>query len=103
MDFGGAACGLHGLGVQSRLESRSPVVGFLDFVEDDTLSQARRGFLEVLDEHGSAKKGTIEFVYRCAQGDQPTLIQACQDLISRRPALIATCPTLSTIVAAAHA
>src|SRR5208337_3370333 len=35
-----------------------------------------------------------------AQGDQPTLIQACQDLISRRPTLIATCPTLSTIVAA---
>lgn len=80
---------------------RSPVVGFLDFVEDDTLAKARQGFIEALGEHGfSEKKGTIEFVYRCAQGDQPTLIQACQDLISRRPKLIATCPTLSTIVAA---
>jgi putative ABC transport system substrate-binding protein len=79
----------------------TPVVGFLDFVEDDTLARARQGFLETLDEHGfSEKKGTIEVVYRCAQGDQPTLIQACQDLISRRPKLIATCPTLSTIVAA---
>lgn len=79
----------------------APVVAFLDFVEDDTLAQARQGFLEVLDEHGfSEEKGTIEYVYRCAQGDQPTLVQACQDLISRRPALIATCPTLSTIVAA---
>jgi putative ABC transport system substrate-binding protein len=79
----------------------TPVVGFLDFVEDDTLAKARQGFFEALDEHGySEKKGTIEVVYRCAQGDQPTLIQACQDLISRRPRLIATCPTLSTIVAA---
>lgn len=94
-----AACVLAGCSRGSN--PGAPVVGFLDFVEDDTLSQARRGFLEVLDEHGfSEKKGTIEFVYRCAQGDQPTLIQACQDLISRRPALIATCPTLSTIVAA---
>jgi putative ABC transport system substrate-binding protein len=76
-------------------------VGFLDFVEDDTLAKARQGFFEVLDEHGfSEKKGTIEVVYHCAQGDQPTLIQACQDLISRRPRFIATCPTLSTIVTA---
>ncbi len=79
----------------------TPVVGFLDFVEDDTLAKARQGFMETLDEHGfSEKKGTLEVVYRCAQGDQPTLIQAAQDLISRRPKLIATCPTLSTIVAA---
>ena len=79
----------------------TPVVGFLDFVQDDTLAKARQGFLEVLAEHGfSEKEGTVEIVYRCAQGDQPTLIQSCQDLVSRRPRLIATCPTLSTIVAA---
>lgn len=79
----------------------TPVVGFLDFVQDNTLAEARQGFVETLDEHGfSEKKGTIEFAYRCAQGDQPTLILACKDLVSRHPALIATCPTLSTIVAA---
>ena len=79
----------------------TPVVGFLDFVQDDTLAQARQGFISALDEHGfSEKKGTVEFVYRCAQGDQPTLVLACKDLVSRHPALIATCPTLSTIVAA---
>ncbi len=79
----------------------TPVVGFLDFVEDDTLAKARQGFLDALDEHGfSEKKGTIQFAHRNANGDQPTLIQACQDLISRRPKLIATCPTLSTIIAA---
>lgn len=78
-----------------------PVVGFLDFVEDDTLAKARQGFLDELAEHGfSDKKGTVEIVYRCAQGDQATLIQACQELVSRHPRLIATCPTLSTIVAA---
>lgn len=79
----------------------TPVVGFLDFVQDDTLAQARQGFIAALDEHGFSEKiGTIEFVYRCAQGDQPTLILACKDLVSQHPALIATCPTLSTIVAA---
>ena len=79
----------------------TPVVGYLDFVEDDTLAKARQGFFEALDEHGfSEKKGTLEVVYRCAQGDQPTLIQACQYLISQHPKLIAACPTLSTIVAA---
>ena len=76
-------------------------MGFLDFVQDDTLTLARQGFIETLDEHGfSEKKGTIEFVYRCAQGDQPTLILACKDLVSQNPTLIATCPTLSSIVAA---
>ncbi|MGA8185822.1 MAG: ABC transporter substrate binding protein, partial [Terriglobia bacterium] len=75
----------------------TPVVGFLDFVQDDTLAQARQGFISALDEHGfSEKKGTVEFVYRCAQGDQPTLVLACKELASRHPALIATCPTLST-------
>jgi putative tryptophan/tyrosine transport system substrate-binding protein len=79
----------------------TPVVGFLDFVQDNTLAQAQQGFIAALDEHGfSEKKGTIKFVYRCAQGDQPTLILACKDIVSQHPALIATCPTLSTIVAA---
>lgn len=79
----------------------APVVGFLDFVQDNTLAQARMGFLAALDEHGySEKKGTIKWLYRCAQGDQPTLLLACKDIVSQHPVLIATCPTLSTIVAA---
>jgi putative tryptophan/tyrosine transport system substrate-binding protein len=94
-----AVCLLAGCGHGPK--AGTPVVGFLDFVEDDTLAKARQGFMETLDEHGfSEKQGTIQLVYRCAQGGQPTLIQACQDLISRRPKLIATCPTLSTLVAA---
>jgi putative ABC transport system substrate-binding protein len=78
-----------------------PVVAFLDFVQDDTLAIARKAFLDALDRRGySVAKGTIEFAYRCANGDQTTLMQACQELIARRPKVIATCPTLSTIVAA---
>lgn len=93
------ACTLVGCSRVSK--TRTPVVGFLDFVQDDTLAQARQGFIDALAERGfSEKKGTIEFVYRCAQGDQPTLILACKDIISHHPALIATCPTISTIVAA---
>lgn len=95
------ACGLSGCGGTGRLKPGAPVVAFLDFVEDDTLATARKGFLDALETRGySVKKGTMEFAYRCANGDQATLIQACQELIARRPKVIATCPTLSTIVAA---
>jgi putative ABC transport system substrate-binding protein len=95
------ACALSGCGGTGRSTPGAPVVAFLDFVEDDTLAAARKGFLDALDCRGySVNKGTMEFAYRCANGDQATLIQACQELIARRPKLIATCPTLSTIVTA---
>jgi len=42
---------------------------------------------------------TLEVIYRNAQNDQPTLLQACDYLISQDVDLIATNPTLSTITA----
>jgi putative ABC transport system substrate-binding protein len=41
----------------------------------------------------------MQIIYRNAQGDQPTLLQACDYLLSQKPDLIATCPTLATITA----
>jgi putative ABC transport system substrate-binding protein len=89
-----AACGHH----QEAEESKVPEIGFLDYVEDATLAQAREGFMKALSDSGfSEEDQTIKVVYRNAQGDQPTLLQAADYLISRKPALIATNTTLATI------
>ncbi|MEI6817561.1 MAG: ABC transporter substrate-binding protein, partial [Bacteroidota bacterium] len=78
-----------------------PVIGFLDLLQDETLEKARHGFYDALAKSGySEKDSTLKIVYRNAQGDQPTLIQACDYLISQKVDLIATCPTISTITTA---
>lgn len=77
-----------------------PVVGFLDLLEDATLAEAKKGFFVALKDSGfSATDGTLEVIYRNAQNDQPTLLQACDYILSKQPDLIATNPTLSTITA----
>ena len=77
-----------------------PVVGFLDLLQDETLAQARNGFFDALTQEGfDEKHKTISVIYRNAQGDQPSLLQACDYMISQKADLIATNPTLSTITA----
>ena len=77
-----------------------PVIGFLDFVEDPTLAKAKQGFLDALEKNGySEKDSTMELIYSNAQGDIPTLGQACDLLISKKVDLIASNTTLSTITA----
>jgi putative ABC transport system substrate-binding protein len=77
-----------------------PVVGFLDLLQDETLAQAKKGFFDALNDSGYRENDqTIHIVYRNAQNDQPTLLQACDYIISQNPDLIATCPTISTITA----
>lgn len=79
-------------------ESKVPKVGFLDLLEDATLAQAKKGFFIALKDSGySVSNGTLEVLYRNAQGDQPTLLQACDYLIGERVDILATNPTLSTI------
>jgi putative ABC transport system substrate-binding protein len=75
-------------------------VGFLDLLTDETLSQAKKGFFMALKDRGySVQQHNLEIVYRNAQGDQPTLGQACDYLVYSGVDLIATCPTLATITA----
>jgi putative ABC transport system substrate-binding protein len=77
-----------------------PKVGFLDMLEDATLAQAKKGFFVALNDSGfSPTDGTLEIIYRNAQNDQPTLLQACDYLISENVDLIATNPSLATITA----
>ncbi len=81
-------------------KTKPPVIGFLDLLQDETLAQAKKGFFDALQEKGfSEKDHTIEVIYRNAQSDQPTLVQACDYLVSKKVDLIATNPTLSTITA----
>src|SRR5437868_8281993 len=67
------------------------VVGFLDLLEDETLAQARKGFFVALKDSGfSDSQKSLQMIYRNAHGDQPTLLQACDYIISQNPDLIAT-------------
>lgn len=81
-------------------KSSIPRIGFLDFVEDATLTKARKGFTDALEKGGYKESDhTLEMIYRNAQGDIPTLGQACDYFISEQVDLIASNTTLSTITA----
>ncbi len=75
-------------------------IGFLDAFQDETLGQAKQGFFDALNENGFSKeKKNIKIIYRNAQGDIPTLTQACDFFVSEEVDLIATNTTISTITA----
>lgn len=77
-----------------------PEIGFVDAFEDETIGQARKGFIAALEERGySEDDNTISIQYRNAQGDIPTLTQIVNYFIAERVDLIATSTTLSTITA----
>src|SRR3954454_19591031 len=80
--------------------SNTPVVGFADAFEDNTIEQAKTGFIDALQKNGfDEKKGTVKIIYRNAQGNIPTLTQIIKYFISQNVSLIATNPSLSTITA----
>ena len=77
-----------------------PVVGFADAFQDNTIEQAKTGFMDALRENGfDEKKGTLKIIYRNAQGNIPTLTQIIRYFVSQKVTLIATNPSLSTITA----
>ena len=81
-------------------QSTTPVIGFVDAFEDETIAQARTGFTDALTKNGfSEKDKTVSIIYRNAQGDIPTLTQIINYFISEKVDLMATCATLSTITA----
>lgn len=75
-----------------------PIIAFIDFVEDATLAQARKGFFDALAKGGfSEDSSTLRVISRNAQGDQPSLLQIVDYVISVKPSLIATNTTLATV------
>lgn len=81
-----------------KVDDSIPTIGFIDYVEDETLAQARKGFFDALGKQGfSESDKTITVIYKNAQGDQPTLLQATDFIVSKSPLLIATNTTLATV------
>src|SRR5665213_18397 len=80
--------------------SQVPVIGFADAFQDNTIEQAKTGFMDALHKDGfDEKKGTIKLIYRNAQGNIPTLTQIVKYFVSQPVTLIATNPSLSSITA----
>src|SRR4051812_16891113 len=80
--------------------STVPVIGFADAFQDNTIEQAKKGFIDALQKNGfDEKNNTVKIIYRNAQGNIPTLTQVIKYFISQKVALIAACPSLSAITA----
>ena len=81
-------------------KSHVPVIGFADAFQDNTIEKAKIGFFDALAQNGfDEKKGTLQIIYRNAQGSIPTLTQIVKYFIAKEVKLIATNPSLSTITA----
>ena len=81
-------------------QSNVPVVGFADAFEDNTIAQAKQGFMDALKKGGySEEQKNVKIVYRNAQGDIPKLSLTMKYFISQHVTLIAANPSLSTITA----
>lgn len=90
-----AGCGSH-----SNSSPGVPVVGFADAFEDNTIEQAKQGFIDALKKNGfDEDKNTVKIIYRNAQGNSPVLTQIIKYFVSEQVDLIATNPSLATITA----
>lgn len=77
-----------------------PTVGFVDAFEDETIAEARKGFIAALVKNGfSEEKKQVHIIYRNAQGSIPTLTQIVDYYLSEKVDILATSTTLSTISA----
>ena len=77
-----------------------PVIGFADAFVDNTIGQAKTGFIDALQKNGfDEKNGTVKIVYRNAQGSDITLTQIIKYFISEKVDVLATCPSTPTITA----
>ena len=75
-----------------------PVIGFVDAFEDETIGQARIGFVQALEDGGySEKDKTVEIIFRNAQGDIPTLTQIISYFNAQKVDLIAANSTMAAI------
>jgi len=83
-----------------RGNKEAPTVGFIEAFEDATISDAKKGFIDALEQQGfSEDKGTLNFLYRNAQGDAGTMNQIVSFMQSQAPDCLGTSTTLSTLAA----
>ena len=78
----------------------APTIGFADAFEDNTIEQAKQGFVDALKKSGfDEEKKTVNIIYRNAQGNIPVLTQVIKYFVAQKVLLIASSPSLSTITA----
>ncbi len=87
------------LSCKQKSKNSIPVIGFVDALQDETLAQARFGFVAALKDSGFEDKKNITIQYRNAQNDQPTLGLIVNYFVSEPVDLLATCTTLSSVTA----
>jgi len=85
---------------QGAKKDDKPTIGFVDFLQDETLSAARTGFVDALKKNGFEDGKNVTIAYRNAQGSIPTLTQIVNYFVSKKVDLMATCTTLASITAA---
>jgi putative ABC transport system substrate-binding protein len=77
-----------------------PTIGFVQYLEDPTINEARTGFYDALREAGfSEDSGNVKIIYRNAQLDQATLGQIVDYFVAHNVDAIAANTTLSMITA----
>lgn len=82
------------------LHDDTPVIGYLDAFQDNTLELAKDGFFDALEKEGySEGKKTLQVIYRNAEGMESLLLPAIQYMESQNVLLIATCPSITTLIA----
>lgn len=79
-------------------EKSVPVIGFVQTVEDETISDARRGFLDAL-KAGGFDSSNVTIDYKNAQGDNATLNQILDQFIAKKVNLIAANTTVAMVAA----
>jgi putative ABC transport system substrate-binding protein len=87
------------LSCKQKTKNSTPIVGFVDALQDETLAQARLGFVAALKDSGFVDQKNITIQYRNAQNDQPTLGLIVNYFVSEPVDLLATCTTLSSVTA----
>ncbi len=75
-----------------------PVIGFVQTVEDETINDARRGFLDAL-KAGGFDSSKVIVDYKNAQGDNATLNQILDQFIAKKVNLIAANTTVAMVSA----
>lgn len=94
---------LSGIGLLACNEAKNdgaPTIGFIEAFEDATIADARKGFVDALAEHGYREKdGTIEILYKNAQGDMATMNQIVSFMQTKSVEGIGTSTTLATLAA----
>lgn len=77
-----AACGGGGAagGGAAAGPSKVPVIGFMQFSNNDVQDPAREGFVKALEEDGYKDGSTAKFIFKNAQADLPTMQLIAKDL-----------------------